>query len=394
MNQFRFIFRFITSKGFGSTLNKRIIFPVIGVAMGVTTVLITLSIMNGLEFAVFKKLIKFYSPARIILRNPSSVEIASLSRELNMNQIHFQIGVERDVIIRANDKFRFVTARAIDNSGVFVPEAKLVGEQNSHNKIPGDTVIIGDDLSYYLSLEKGDSCQILSPVDISLTTGVFPSADYKISDKFNLDLIDLDMNYIIIPYSSVADLFKKNQELIFFLNEELTDTAIISQLNCVNGYDYRTWEDEFGSLISAMKLEKLAYSLFGFIIILLSCFNMVSIMSMTVMRKIPQIGILKTMGYSNKKIYSMFFIQAIFTGLIGSILGYVIAYMVISLNEKYQLLSIFLEEFPSPNFPLILNNGAAGLIILSTIFLVVISSIFPSIQTRKLTPINSLNLIK
>jgi len=121
---------------------------------------------------------------------------------------------------------------------------------------------------------------------------------------------------------------------------------------------------------------------------------MLSIMSMTVMRKIPQLGILQAIGFSEKKIASIFIIQSVFTGITGSLLGYFLARAIIMLNDKYQLLHFILKDFPISNFPLILNTHNSILIICVSFLLIVISGIFPSIQTRKLNPIQSINCIK
>jgi lipoprotein-releasing system permease protein len=394
MNWLIFVIRFVSSKGDGKLKNKRILFPIIGIMLGVSTVLLTLAIMNGLEFEVFSKLTEFYSPARIVLSDPDESELLYVIDEIEKIGVGHQLGLERNAIIKAGDNFRFITVRAINNvQGFFASDEKsrAIDLSNPENE---NSILIGDELSFYLSVHNGETCQLLSPVDISLATSIFPSRDVTIYSTFDFDLIDVDMNYVIIPYDMGVDLFKKHKERIIYLDQKLSSEFVEATAILNDNTRYYSWENEYEALISAMKLEKFAYSIFGFIIIIISAFNMLSIMSMTVMRKIPQLGILQAIGFSEKKIASIFIIQSVFTGITGSLLGYFLARAIIMLNDKYQLLHFILKDFPISNFPLILNTHNSILIICVSFLLIVISGIFPSIQTRKLNPIQSINCIK
>ena len=394
MNWLIFVIRFVSSKGDGKLKNKRIFFPIIGITLGVSTVLLTLAIMNGLEFEVFSKLTEFYSPARIVLSDPDESELINVIDELEKMGVGHQLGLERNAIIKAGDNFRFITVRAINNVQGFFANDEKSGTIDLSKPENEDAILIGDELSFYLSVHNGESCQLLSPVDISLATSIFPSRDVTIYNTFDFDLIDVDMNYVIIPYDLGIGLFKKHKERIIFLDQKLSSDFLETAAILTDNIRYYSWENEYEALISAMKLEKFAYSIFGFIIIIISAFNMLSIMSMTVMRKIPQIGILQAIGFSQNKITSIFIVQSVFTGLSGSLLGYFLARTIITLNDKYQLLHFILKDFPISNFTLILETHNSILIICLSFMLIVLSGIFPSVQTRKLNPIQSINSIK
>ena len=125
MNWLIFVIRFVSSKGDGKLKNKRIFFPIIGITLGVSTVLLTLAIMNGLEFEVFSKLTEFYSPARIVLSDPDESELINVIDELEKMGVGHQLGLERNAIIKAGDNFRFITVRAINNvQGFFANDEK------------------------------------------------------------------------------------------------------------------------------------------------------------------------------------------------------------------------------------------------------------------------------
>ena len=394
MSWFIFITRFVSSKGDGKLKNKRIFFPIFGITLGVSTVLLTLAIMNGLEFEVFSKLTEFYSPARIILNNPDESELTTVIDELEKIGIDYQLGIERNAIIKAGDNFRFVTVRAVNRIKGFFANNDLNNVIDFSKPENENSILIGDELSFYLSIYNDENCQLLSPVDISLTTSIFPSKEVIIYDTFDFDLIDVDMNYIIIPYKLGIDLFTKHRERIIYLDQKLSTDFVKTATFFNENIRYSSWENEYEALISAMKLEKFAYSIFGFIIIIISAFNMLSIMSMTVMRKIPQLGILQAIGFSQQKIASIFIVQSFITGVSGTLSGYILARILILLNEKYQLLHFILKDFPISNFPLILEVHHSLFIIIISILLIIVSGMYPSFQTRRLDPIQSINSIK
>ncbi|MFQ6610955.1 MAG: ABC transporter permease, partial [Fidelibacterota bacterium] len=188
--------------------------------------------------------------------------------------------------------------------------------------------------------------------------------------------------------------FGKTNEEFLILNRKFNKDQLEHFQQNFPNIRYFTWEDEFESLVSAMRLEKLAYSFFGFIVIFISAFNLLSIMSMMVMRKIPQLGILMSMGLTSKRISRIFLFQSGLTLIIGSCLGGLFTFIVYHLNERYQIIKSLLSDFPLSNFPLIITWENTIFVLLGAGTIIMIAGFYPALKVSKLNPVDAINYIK
>ena len=139
-----------------------------------------------------------------------------------------------------------------------------------------------------------------------------------------------------------------------------------------------------------MKIEKFTFSIIGFLIVCIAGFTLMSMMSLSVMQKVPQIGILRTLGMGKNYIGYIFIFQAIVTSIVSSIIGILLSCSFIYLDEQYNLIN---EIFPSTlffDFPLILKTQYIVLIFAISLILMIISGLYPSIKAANLDPVKSI----
>ena len=139
-----------------------------------------------------------------------------------------------------------------------------------------------------------------------------------------------------------------------------------------------------------MKLEKIIYSLIGFFIVAIAGFTLMSMMSLTVIQKVPQIGILRAMGANKKTISAIFIIQALLTWIISSITGIMLSLLIIELDKYYNIIQIIFPSSVFFDFSLILHNEYILLIILVSLMLLIASSIYPSLKAAHLNMVESI----
>ena len=154
---------------------------------------------------------------------------------------------------------------------------------------------------------------------------------------------------------------------------------------------YQLWEENYQSFISAMKLEKYTYSIIGFLIVCIAGFTLMSMMSLSVIQKIPQIGILRAIGMKSQNIGYVFIIQAIITSVISSTIGILLSIYMIYLDGKYHLIHFIFPGALHFIFPLILKSHYIVLIYIISLILMFIAGLYPSIKAAKLDPIKSIS---
>lgn len=390
MSSWYFIWRFISRKGVEGKLSWSVFLPMGGVVLGSLVVCLTFAIMDGMEQEIFGELRSFTSAAKLDYSSLSPEEFDQLTAVLVDNDISWYKAIERNGILQAGENYRIVKIRAIDKYAEYIKDHLdqdiVNGELNQ--------IVLGMSLANRLDVIKGSSLHLISPLDLSMVTGIPPRKEAVISGIYSLELVDFDLNYAFIPYEMALALFQYAPEKLLLFDDDLPQSVNETIISSYSAIRYTTWEDENGDLISAMKMEKLAYTMFGFMIVFISGFNLLSMMSMSVMRKIPQIGMLRTMGYNKNRIAGIFIVQSIITGFAGCLIGIALAVSLIGIENHYHFLIHFTSGFPLAEFPLVLTAGKVLIVAVMTLLIIIISGIYPARKASKLQPVKAIDYIR
>jgi len=222
-----------------------------------------------------------------------------------------------------------------------------------------------------------------APKQINIFTGLPPKLSMIVGGIYELEVLDYDQKHIFTHYSSVRDFLPDNRS-VYYLHEiprEYFSNSITQDFPKLN---LHTWEDEHKSFISAMKVEKVTYSVLGFIIVGVAGFTLMSMMSLAVIQKVPQIGILRAMGAKKQNIAAIFIIQAFITWIISSITGIMLSLIIIELDKDYHLINILFPGALFFDFPLILQNRYILLIMIISFILLLSASIYPAMKAASL----------
>ena len=387
MNKYKFIIKFIANKEENGKYKWNLLFPFAGVILGCMTVALTLSIMEGMEYAIFTKLENISFPGK--LGNISSTSSNELEDYLKNNNILFQKGMEDQIILMQKSNFRLVTIHGIEKFNRFknnVLDLDIVEIGKHTNKV---NLYIGRTLAIKLDLSLGDTVMVVHPGRINIFTGLPNRRQMVIGGIFKLNILDYDQKHIFCQYNALDDFLSEKKKYLYL------DTPFnVNQLKIIEKQfpeiDYHHWEENYSSFISAMKLEKFTYSMIGFLIVAIASFTMMSMMSLSVMQKVPQIGILRATGMQSNDISYIFIFQAIITSLVSSTIGILLSFFIIELDNQYNLVHILFPRGIFFDFPLILNNKYIFLIVVVSLILLIISGLYPSIKAARLNPVQSI----
>jgi lipoprotein-releasing system permease protein len=158
------------------------------------------------------------------------------------------------------------------------------------------------------------------------------------------------------------------------------------------GARYRAldWQEQNRSLFSALQLEKLAMGTVILLIVIVAAFNIVSTLTMLVVEKTREIGILRAMGLPAAVLRRAFVLQGAFIGVVGTILGTGIGVTVGQLVDRRQLIRLNPTVYFIDHLPIRIDVADLAVIIVAAIVVATIATIHPARQAALLNPVDAI----
>ena len=151
-----------------------------------------------------------------------------------------------------------------------------------------------------------------------------------------------------------------------------------------------SWAEMNKNLFSWMTIEKWGLFLLLTLIVAVAAFNIASTLIMVVMEKTSQIGILRALGATASKIRRIFFLQGLFVGILGAVLGFIVGFGLAFVQHKWQIISLPADVYSISALPVemhLLDFIAIGV---AAVIITLISSIYPAWRASKYTPIDAI----
>ena len=356
---------------------------IIGMIIGTFAILISLSVMNGFEERVIKKLIGFEGDIRISSNVNTNLEDIFSQININSSIDEALLFKERIGIIIANDDSkRVVTFKSIDMT--LLSSFYDIEFTKKDSNISDTGIAIGYLLAQRLNVDIGDQITIMSPIDQSNLFGLPILIDVKVSKIFNSQVLDFDDRIVFIS-NEVGDrifLRKKTYDGIDIRlksRKELSRVKLELQ-NYYKNSSVHSWEDLHASLISAMRLERLGALAVLCLIILVSSFNLISTLVLVIMQKVRQLGILRAIGATNIDIKKIIITQGILIGGLGALIGIIASYLLIIIQNSYGIIPIPSDIYFISQLPMMLKPNDIFMVALISLLFIVFSSLLASRQ--------------
>ena len=381
------------------------IFSFLGIMLGVATLIIVMSVMNGFRTELTDKILGFNPHITIkpYTNNVSQDFYLNIRNEYKNSNIIKTFSSE--AVIMMNDKAKGVLVRGIDTNQI--DKIKLF---NSNNIIDGtilnfkqNTVVIGKQLAIELGVVVGDRINIMSSTSSSTLLGLVPKQSvYKIVSVFSSGLYDYDRNVVFFTINDSFSFFEKSENdivLEMYVKDPLNADRYKGEIQRKNPNLFVTsWSDLNKSFLSALKVERNVMFLILTLIIIVAAFNIISGLTILIKNKTKEIAILKALGLSKQSIIKSFFLTGFLIGLIATIAGVLLGIIFsIYIEEIRQFLSsVFnLQIFPEDVYfldkmPSEISVNSILLISIFSIFISSLASFFPSLVVTKIEPIKAL----
>ena len=163
-------------------------------------------------------------------------------------------------------------------------------------------------------------------------------------------------------------------------------------------YVIRSWEDMFGALLSALRLEKLGLFIVLGIIVLVAAFNIATTLIMVVMEKHRDIAILRSMGASARSIMKIFVLEGLIVGLLGTLFGTCLGLVlaknadpIIKWLERTLGVRIFDQTvYGMDHFPSVVNSGDVVAVVAVAMTISLVATIYPAWRAARMDPAEAL----
>ena len=382
------------------------LFSFLGITLGVATLIIVMSVMNGFRTEMLSKILGLNGHSNIIIKSDNLEHINNIFLRIkDFKSVQFiQKSIESTVMASSNKfatgvKLKGIEAKILKDRNMFKGS---LSEEESKNFITPGRIILGDKLAERLGLKIGDALTLISPTGVNTPFGPAPNASiFILAGTFDLGMFEYDTSIIFIKLEDIRKLLGLNSDYIDMFEVFYSDpddaeifTEEINNILFQNGIYAVPWTKRYEQFFSALKVEKNVMFIILFLIILVAVFNVVSSMVMLVKDKESSISILRTIGISKYSIMRIFMIVGSFIGVLGTLVGFLIG-IVFSLNiEKIQLFVESLlgnklfeaEIYFLSNVPSKIDYSEVIWLIIGSLLLAFLSTIYPALRASSIDP--------
>ena len=401
--------RFLFSKKTDGFISIFSWFSIIGIAIGVAAIIIVMAVMNGFREELISRLLGINGHLNIYSNSGqiTKEEVNIIKSDFSDNQLIPLIQTQALVI--SNEFSKGVFLRGYDNE--YLDDLHFLKKNIVEGKLFGNNIndiVIGYVLANKFGLSVGDEIKIAIPKTDNTIFGNIPRfKTLTVSGILNLGMYEYDSSFVFSNISIARKLLvleDQNFNLIEIFTQSPNNIEIIQdKVNrriIANNFRLYTssWKENNSTLINALNVEKNVMFLILTLIILVASMNIISGLIIFVKEKNKDIGILKTIGLSNKSLIKIFLSIGLIIGLIGTIFGGLVG-VIFSLNiksiqffiENILHTDLFAKEiYYLSNLPSRVDNLEVFYVLIISIIICLIATTIPAYRSMKVDPIKSL----
>ena len=404
-----FIYRKLRSSNDKSNISSRIIkIAVISVFLGVFVSLSAISIGKGLQSAIKEKLYSLSADITISTYENNSRGISSekidnfqsLDNEIKaaFPSLKFENIIEKPTLISKNNSFETVIFRGVNDGYSFDNFNKFILGNNTLSNLTDKEIIISKSLSDKLGIKEGQSLTLYFQIDNNQRIPNLRS--YIVTHIFDTDFPDFDNNYIIGNSQTLQNIFKWNNNeyatIEISINEKSKISSIEESISSLKSFEnnnlsIKSIETKYDNIFNWISIFDFNIILITSLMILVAIISVIISLFILIFERIKMIGIMTSMGSTNKSLSKIFVYQGIEIILKGMIPANIIFLSVSIIQNTYGFIKLNPSDYYVESIPFILEP--TYIILLNLIFaiisFIVLSITFVSIT--KFTPKLNIN---
>jgi lipoprotein-releasing system permease protein len=384
-----------------------------GVALGVLALVIVLAVMSGLEADLRQKILG--ASAHMVIDDPAQTPLPDDPvRDAKIAQDPEVLGVSPYVtvkaMVRSGDFTNGVVLRGIDSSRAesvlsigrqmvqgSLDSLRAPAESALPRERPVQGIVLGEILASSLRVFVGERLQLLIPGAVSTPVGRQARVrTFQVVGIFRTEIYEFDSSWAYTSLEGARGLLKLGDRRISGLEVKLRDlfeapeVAVRLRAKLGPAVRIRDWRQMNAAFFSALQLEKWAMFIILCLIVMVAAFNIVSSLSMKVMEKTQDIGVLKAIGATDGAILRVFLLEGAAIGAVGTAVGLVLGTGFCLLAERHRLIPIPGDIFNLDHLPFRLELLDVVAVCTASLLISLLTTLYPSIQAARLNPVEAI----
>ena len=382
-----------------------------GIVIGVSTLLVVMSVLNGFQKLARDIFITIDSPAQLIPLNGRTIAISDnlLQAIRALESVEaVEPYAEGEAIVAAGDKSELVIVKGLSEAA----HRRLMHQTHAMRPyFTPETLAAGEMVAYRTNLYAGKEVKIFSPELISLgleslsqpyLIPMLGIPETRVASIFSLQKL-FDDRYVLTSdrfaqrilllgrgeYSGIDVRPKEGYSSATFtlnLRQWLAESPMKST------WKVRTLEEKYSNIFTVMQLEKWVSFSVLMLIILVAALSLTGALAMTAIDKQRELFYLRCLGMEKPQFMAIFIIQGGMTGLAGTTAGIIIAWSVCTLQELYGIVQLPSKSaFIIPAYPVSMNPADFVIVGFTSLILCLAVSLYPAIKAATIATSNSLN---
>ncbi len=406
--------KYLRTKRRSGFISRVTAIAILGTLVGVATLIVVLSLMNGFESELRSRIVEFNTHVLVFARTPgawtgidsvaaiveSIPDVVAVSPFIRGEALAFYTVVPgvrvktKGVIVKGLDleRERAVSA-VIDSISPPISSFTVTGFEDQEN-VPG--IVLGKDLADELLIYVGEVLSLVTaPAELRVGKINPRAQDFRVIGFFKTGVYEFDSRFAYIDIKDAQRVFDFEAatrgigvRIRNIYGADKTDSKIMNMLGSPV-YGSNNWIQMNRNLFSYIKVEKILMFLLLTLIILVAAFNLVAMLTMVIMEKRNEIGILRSMGASSKGVMSIFMLQGSFIGAAGTSLGAVAGLLVCAVLREVRI-DLPPDVYFINTLPVLVKWPDIVLVSLASLGICFAATIYPSWEACRMSPLDAI----
>jgi lipoprotein-releasing system permease protein len=396
--------RYLRSPNRPAVLRLVTLLAVIGVAAGVTTLVIALSMNTGFRQAIRDRLLSVTAHVNLKPIGRDGIhDYRALMTQLNgaPGVRSIEPAIYNTVLLSSGGRARGIVLKGVD------PDLERQASGALRNIVAGSdsfasdadgipSLLVGRILADELKISAGDYVTLTSPQGNLTPFGMLPrSRRFRVEGIYDSGFYDYDANWAFVNLDAAQGLAGVGDvvSLLEVRVAKMDDASAVARdlvQRAGSGFTATTWMDENRALFRALSLEKLVTALFIGLITFVAGLNILVVLTMTVTERARDIAVLMALGTRRRQIRRIFVLQGLAVSIAGTAAGLAAGYGFAWIADRWRLIPLNPEIYAIPYVPFHANGFDAIWIAAAALAISVAATIVPARSAARILPVEIL----